>query len=132
MPASPDDTARRRWAARGISLLAGAVVPLGFSPVGFWPLVPVSLAVLIVLCHGTARSRAFALGWWFGLGLFGVGVSWVYISIHEFGNAWGPAAVLATAALAATLAVFIATAAALAAATARRGAVFCLGVFPAA
>lgn len=132
MPGRQDDTARRRWATRGISLLAGAVVPLGFAPVGFWPLVPVSLAVLVVLCHGATRRRAFALGWWFGFGLFGVGVSWVYISIHEFGNAWAPAAALATVGLAATLAVFTATAAALAAAVARRGAVFCLGAFPAA
>lgn len=132
MTGRPDDTAGRRWAMRGIALLAGALTPLGFAPAGFWPLVPVTLAVLVVSCHGASRRRAFALGWWFGFGLFGVGVSWVYVSIHVFGNAWGPAAALATVGLAATLAVFTATAAALAAATARGGAVFCLAVFPAA
>jgi apolipoprotein N-acyltransferase len=30
------------------------------------------------------------MGWWFGLGLFGAGVPWVYISVHEFGSAWAP------------------------------------------
>lgn len=126
------ESARMRWAARGLALAVGALVPLAFAPLGLWPLVPFSIAVLVVLCHGASRRRAFAMGWWFGLGLFGAGVPWVYISIHEFGNAWAPAAVMATVGLAATLAVFTATAAALAAATGRRGAVFCLAVFPAA
>lgn len=113
-------------------MLAGALVPLAFAPLSLWPLAPLALAVLVVLCHGAARRRAFALGWWFGFGLFGVGVSWVYVSIHEFGNAWGPAAAAATVGLAATLAVFTGTAAALAAATGRRGTALCLGAFPAA
>lgn len=126
------ELAWKRWADRGLALAAGALTPLAFAPAGLWPLVPLTLSVLVVLCHGATRRRAFSMGWWFGFGLFGAGVPWVYISIHEFGNAWAPAAAMATVGLAATLAVFTATAAALAAAVARRGAVFCLGVFPAA
>lgn len=125
------ESARRRWARRGLALAAGALVPFAFAPVGLWPLAPVGLAVLVVLCHGAGRRRGFALGWWFGFGLFLVGVPWVYVSIHEFGHAWAPMAALVTVGLAAVLAVFTGMAAALAAATATRGAVFCLVAFPA-
>ena len=32
-------------------------------------------------------SRAFLYGWFFGIGKYGVGVSWVYVSIREYGGA---------------------------------------------
>jgi apolipoprotein N-acyltransferase len=32
-------------------------------------------------------SRGFFYGWLFGVGLFGAGASWIYVSIHNFGNA---------------------------------------------
>lgn len=126
------DPAGGRWAARALALSAGAVVPLGFAPPGLWPLVLLGPAVLVVLCHGAARGRAFGLGWFFGFALFLAGVPWVYVSIHEFGHAWAPMAALVTVGLAAVLGLFTATAAALAAAVGARGGWFCLGVFPAA
>jgi apolipoprotein N-acyltransferase len=35
----------------------------------------------------TDTGRGVRIGWFYGLGLYGVGVSWVYVSIHEHGNA---------------------------------------------
>jgi apolipoprotein N-acyltransferase len=70
-----------------IALLAGAIFPLGFAPFGWYLLPVVALATLAVLVF-PARSRdAFLYGWLFGIGQFGVGVSWVYISIYLYGNA---------------------------------------------
>jgi apolipoprotein N-acyltransferase len=70
-----------------LAFAAGALVPLSFSPVDFWPVALLSTAVLYVLLSGTEARRAALIGWCFGFGLFGVGASWVYVSIHDFGNA---------------------------------------------
>lgn len=76
--------ARWQWLA---ALLCGAVMPLGFAPYG-WFAVPIfALALLSILLYEAAPRRALLLGWLFGLGQFGVGVSWVHISIHKYGNA---------------------------------------------
>jgi apolipoprotein N-acyltransferase len=73
-----------RWL---LAFLCGTVVPLGFAPFGWYPVPVLALALLAGLLYGTAPRQAFTLGWLFGLGEFGVGVSWVHISIHEYGNA---------------------------------------------
>lgn len=68
-------------------VLAGAIYALGFSPYGWWPVVPVSLAVLML---GVSNVDARRGAWRFYLhsvGLYGIGVSWIYVSIHEHGGA---------------------------------------------
>ena len=67
------------------ALLAGAMLPLAFAPFGLFPVAVISLAILFQLWNGVSTRRAFARGWLFGLGFFGVGVSWVQVSIHQFG-----------------------------------------------
>src|ERR1043165_4047464 len=54
--------------------------------------------------------RAFWSGYAFGLGLFGAGVSWVYVSLHTFGAMPLPLAALATFLFCAFLALFPAAA----------------------
>lgn len=94
------------------SLAAGASYALSFAP-GPLPgwLLPVwqlaMLAVLIRLCDraGTPR-RAARLGWCFGLASLGVGMYWLYISMHTYGHLPAPLAAAGVAALAAALAVY--------------------------
>jgi apolipoprotein N-acyltransferase len=88
----------------GAALLAGALLPLAYAPFGLYPLAWLSLAALFLLLRDLSPRRALLRGWCFGIGLFGVGVSWVYVSIHHYGNA----GVLASAAVA--LALVLATA----------------------
>jgi apolipoprotein N-acyltransferase len=88
----------------GAALLAGALLPLAYAPFGVYPLAWLSLASFFLLLHALPPGRALLRGWCFGIGLFGVGVSWVYVSIHYYGNA----GVLASAAVA--LALVLATA----------------------
>jgi apolipoprotein N-acyltransferase len=59
--------------------------------------------------HATPRRCAWS-GFWFGLGLFGAGVSWVYVSLHQFGGMPAPLAAFATAVFCAFLALFPAAA----------------------
>ncbi|MEN8760910.1 MAG: apolipoprotein N-acyltransferase, partial [Thiogranum sp.] len=70
-----------------IALLCGALVPLGFSPFSWYPLPVLALAVLAILLRSAKSRDALLWGWLFGIGQFGVGVSWVYISIYLYGDA---------------------------------------------
>lgn len=91
-----------------LALIAGGVLPLAFAPCGFYPLAVITLAVLLWLWLKDGTKQAFWCGYLFGLGYFGVGVSWVYVSIHQFGNANMALAALITALFVAFLALFIA------------------------
>ncbi len=70
-----------------LALLAGALLPLAFAPINFYALAFFMPAVLLYLWLHAMPARAFWLGLIFGIGFFGVGSSWVYVSIHNFGNA---------------------------------------------
>jgi apolipoprotein N-acyltransferase len=65
-------------------LLAGAIFPLGLAPFDVWPLVPLSAGLLCTALNRT--QRAGSVGFAYGAGFFGAGVSWVYVSIHVYGN----------------------------------------------
>ena len=66
---------------------AGALFPLATAPWDFWPLALISIALLLTVLRQASPRRAFWLGWLYGSGLFGVGASWVYVSIHDYGYA---------------------------------------------
>lgn len=69
-----------------LSLLAGAALTLAFAPYDLWIVAVVSLAVLFYLWRKSAPKAAFILGYLYGLGMFGVGVHWLHISINLFGG----------------------------------------------
>jgi apolipoprotein N-acyltransferase len=83
---------------------------LAFAPAGVFPVAIAALALLIHLWLQAAPRRAFWLGYAFGLGFFGAGVSWVYVSMHTFGAMPMPLAAAATALFCAFLALFPAAA----------------------
>lgn len=90
------------------ALLAGALFPLGFAPWYFWPASLLSLVALFVsIQHLPARSALWR-GWFFGLGVYAVGVSWVYISIHVHSFTPAPLAILMTFIFVAAIAWFFA------------------------
>ena len=70
-----------------VALIAGGLLPLSFAPFHFYPLAVVSLALLFFTWTSVSAKQAAGLGFVFGLGFFGVGVSWVYVAIHDFGQA---------------------------------------------
>jgi len=76
-----------------IAMAAGASVPFAFAPFEYYPLMPLALIILFLLLPGRAPGAAFRIGFGFGLGMFGIGVNWVYISIHYFGHSPLPAAI---------------------------------------
>ena len=64
-----------------LALLAGAASAFAFEPVGWWPLIILSIAAL---CELIARSRslkqALLTGWLFGLGQFVISLNWIATS----------------------------------------------------
>jgi apolipoprotein N-acyltransferase len=69
-----------------LALLAGMILPFAFAPFTFYPLAIIPPAILLAIWLRVNAKQAFWLGWVFGLGFFGVSVSWVYVSLHTYGN----------------------------------------------
>ncbi|GKT12526.1 MAG: apolipoprotein N-acyltransferase [Thiomicrorhabdus sp.] len=80
-----------------LALILGALGVFSFAPFEFSPLILISLIGLFVLWfEAKSRYEAFKLGIWFGFGLFGFGVSWLFSSIYVYSGVVLPLAVLMT------------------------------------
>lgn len=89
------------------ALAAGVLHALAFAPRDLPWLQLLALAALFALTTRVTTARAAALlGFTFGFGWFGVGVSWVYISMHVYGLMPALLAGAATAAFCAFLALY--------------------------
>ena len=66
---------RRRWlVAAGLGLASAT----GFAPLGAWPITIAAIAGLFwLLAMARGPRDATALGWWFGLGHFTLGLNWI-------------------------------------------------------
>ena len=114
---------RKRLLSRmTLGFAAGAVTVLTFPPLSILLLVPVAYSALFVGLRDLSFGRAFLVGWAFGLGQFGFGISWIAESFYVEAERFGTMAIPAVAGLSAGLAIFPAIAAALFAEIARRGA----------
>jgi apolipoprotein N-acyltransferase len=68
-------------------IVAGASTTLAFAPYSFWWLPLVSVALLVcMLQRATSTRGALLAGFSFGCGWFGAGISWVHVSIDQFGG----------------------------------------------
>lgn len=92
----------------GLSLIAGALLVLAFAPFNIWPLAIVCPLLLLLCWHNASATRASLRGLLFGIGLFGVGSSWIFISINTYGGTGTSIALLITAAFVTLLAVLFA------------------------
>ena len=114
------------------SLAAGALAVLGFAPLQLHPLPLISLAALFAMLARTSSMRAgFLIALAFGLGFFGAGVSWIYVSLAVYGGMPAWLAALATLLFCLLLALFPASVGALQARFAAAPAVRLLLVLPA-
>lgn len=87
-------------------VLAGIVLVASFAPFAFLPASFISLLALLWLLQDISSRRAAWRGFLFGVGVFGAGISWVVISIHEFGHTPLPLAIFLTVLLVAYLSLF--------------------------
>jgi apolipoprotein N-acyltransferase len=88
------------------SAAAGALSVAGFAPLAAYPLPILALWGLLLLWRSATPRVAFLAGFAFGAGLFGVGASWVYVSLHDFGAMPAPLAAIGTVAYCAILSLY--------------------------
>ncbi|MBZ4201368.1 MAG: apolipoprotein N-acyltransferase [Methylotenera sp.] len=87
--------------------LLGATCVLGFAPFYLYPLSLISLASLCYVWRQCDSPKQAALaGFFYGLGLFCLGIYWIYISLHDFGHMPAWMAALATLLLCGFMALF--------------------------
>lgn len=76
-----------RWLAPVGCLAAGALAVFGFAPWAFWPAPIVSVTALgLSWQRSRSAKNDFSLGWWWGMGFFGAGISWIEVSLHDYGG----------------------------------------------
>jgi len=73
----------RTW----IAAAAGAALALAFAPYDAWPLALLSPALLFLLWEEATPREALRSGFAFGAALFAAGSWWLYVAIHDFGQA---------------------------------------------
>lgn len=104
------------WRCLPGALLLGAASVAAYAPLGWYPLLWLTLGGLFALlrCAEQRTLREGALiGAAFGFGLFITGVSWVYVSLSLFGGMPAPLAALATFLFCCLLSIYPALAGAL-------------------
>lgn len=95
------------WAQSLLAFAAGGIVVLGFAPFSIGLITIISVALLIRLWRDVQTPRQGALlGYAFGLGLMGFGVSWIRISIAQFGGVHEALAISITALFVALMAIY--------------------------
>lgn len=94
------------WRGDTLALVAGVLLPLSFAPLSLWPLAILSMTLLFALWLMSSPKRAAWRGWLFGLGCFGVGISWVFVSIYYNGHVPLPLSITLTVLLVMYMAAF--------------------------
>ena len=89
-----------------LALVSGAFLVLAFAPFHFSIFSLLCPAVLLLLWRSASPTLAFWEGLFFGFGFFGCGVSWVFVSIDEFGGVDAFGSGLITAGFVILLALF--------------------------
>ncbi len=88
-----------------LALFSGSLITLSLAPYNIWSASIISCCLYLGLLRLCNTRDAILYGWLYGLGMFGTGASWVYVSIHDHGNASIPFAIFLTALFAALLAL---------------------------
>ena len=70
-----------------LALLGGAMMTYGFAPYEVASASLTSIIFFLWCLANQSKKGAFLVGLCYGIGMFGTGVNWVYVSIHDFGAA---------------------------------------------
>lgn len=81
-------------------------MPLAFAPSKLFFVAIIGVALLLLSWVNSSPQSAFRQGYMFGLGMFGVGVYWLHISVNMFGGVNFIGSILVTALLVAYLSLY--------------------------
>lgn len=68
------------------SFLSGCSLVFAFAPFSLWPITFVAIVFWLVQLSNKSPKQAFKHGLSFGFGYFAAGISWVHVSIEQFGG----------------------------------------------
>jgi len=68
-----------------LSWVFGALFPLAFAPFDITPIAWLSVIGFAISIDKLDPKQAAIRAWFYGFGFFLVGVSWVYVSMHDYG-----------------------------------------------
>jgi len=74
-----------QWRGDLLAFICGAVVVFSLAPFNLWLFGILACGLLAQCLKGLSAKRAWLRSFLFGMGMYGSGISWVYISIHDFG-----------------------------------------------
>ncbi|MFA6265693.1 MAG: apolipoprotein N-acyltransferase [Pseudolabrys sp.] len=100
------------WRRAGIAFVAGAVSALSMAPFNAWPVLFLTIPVLVWLIDGSTSGRwsgawsAAIAGWCFGFGYFVVGLYWIGYAFLVDAKTFGWLLPVAVAGLPAYLAIY--------------------------
>jgi|TARA_B100001964_G_scaffold216617_1_gene256034 apolipoprotein N-acyltransferase len=83
------DSLLRKYPSAGhvVALAGGALVPFTLAPFNWWPLGILSVLLLLACIDGESTKKVVLRFYMYNLGMFGVGASWIYVSINVYGGA---------------------------------------------
>lgn len=65
---------------------SGLLIPFGLAPFHLPGMAILGVSLFFILLQNISFNKAVFTGFAFGVGCLGLGVSWVYVSIHEYGH----------------------------------------------
>jgi len=76
------------WRSTLRAFCSGLLLPIGFAPFHLPGLAILGLALFFIQLHARTATAKHAgiIGFAFAMGFFGLGVSWIYASIHNYGH----------------------------------------------
>jgi len=80
------------FAGHIITLVSGVLVVFSFAPFNWWPLGILSVLLFLACIDGQTLKTTMLRFYLYNLGMFGVGVSWFFVSINVYGGASPPLA----------------------------------------
>ncbi|MCF6437066.1 apolipoprotein N-acyltransferase [Pseudoalteromonas sp. MMG022] len=93
---------KRAW----LALFAGLALTFAYAPFNVWPLTFFALAIACYVTDMPSPKQAAKYGFIFGFAWFSLGISWVHVSIAQYGGLPLPISLLLMALLCAYLALY--------------------------
>ena len=65
--------------------ISGSLSVFSFSEISLWFMIIAAIAWFLLILKGASKTESLWIGWFFGIGYFGVNIWWIHISIESFG-----------------------------------------------
>ena len=65
--------------------ISGSLSVFSFSEISLWFMIIAAITWFLLILKDVNKTESFWIGWFFGIGYFGVNIWWIHISIESFG-----------------------------------------------